>query len=258
MRKLSARAFFLGLFVVWGCASSGKLDRGALPPGIDPQDPLAATMLLREGESMLRDGRVDVAIARFKVAASLQPANPVVHNFLGLGYLAKGDAAAAVEAFTRALTLAPTYTDARNNRGVAYRTLGQLALAESEFLAALQDLTYANRAGVYFNLGSLYFSQGKLEAAEENLRKAASPTGPVEAFLLLGEVQERLGKLQLAEQTYRRGMDRAPERAELPLRLGLLLLHQGQEPQAVELFRKVLELAPDSPEAQEARLHLSR
>jgi len=258
MRKLAPWLVLLGLLGLWGCASSGKVEQAALPPGIDPQDPLAATMLLREGESMLRDGRVDLAMARFKAAASLQPANPVVHNFLGLGYLAKGDAAAAVEAFTRALSLAPTFTDARNNRGIAYRTLGQLALAESEFLAALQDLTYANRAGVYYNLGALYLSQGKLEAAEENLRKAATVTGPVEAYLLLGQVQERLGKLQLAEQTYRRGMERAPERADLPLQLGLLLLRQGQEQQAAELFRKVVELAPDSPEAREAQLHLSR
>ncbi|MEW5878127.1 MAG: tetratricopeptide repeat protein [Acidobacteriota bacterium] len=245
------------VLLAWGCASSGS-KTAELPPGIDPKDPLAATMLLREGESMLRDGRTDQALARFRSAESLQPTNPVVHNFIGLAYLAKGEPASAVEAFTRALTLAPTYTDARNNRGIAYRALGQQALAESEFLAALQDLTYANRAGVYFNLGALYLAQGRLEAAEENLRRAAGPTGPPEAYLLLGEVQERLGKLNSAEETYRKGMQRAPERADLPLRLGTLLLNRGRTAEAREVLQKVVELAPDSKEAAQARALLGR
>ncbi len=241
----------------WGCASTGSRT-SELPPGIDPNDPLAATMLLREGESMLRDGRADQALARFRAAASLQPANPVVHNFIGLAHMAKGEPASAVEAFTRALSLAPTFTDARNNRGIAYRALGQEALAESEFLAALQDLTYANRAGVYFNLGALYLAQGKLEVAEENLRRAASATGPPEAYLLLGEVQERLGKLAAAEDTYRKGMQRAPERADVPLRLGTLLLNRGRTAEAREVLQKVVELAPDSREAAQARALLGR
>lgn len=241
-----------------GCASSGGPAGSELPAGIDPQDPLAATVLLREGETFLRDGRVELALSRFQAAAKLQPANPVVHNYLGLAWLAKNEPAKALEAFTRALSLAPSYTDARNNRGVAYRNLGQLTQAEMEFLAALQDNTYANRAGVYFNLGALYTSQGRLEAAEENLRKAATPTGPVEAYLLLGQVQERLGKLPAAQETYRHGMDRAPERSDLPFRLGLLLWQEGKKEEARELFRKVTELAPDSPEAAEARSYLTR
>lgn len=238
------------------CASAPRSHLDELPPGIDRNDPLAATMLMREGENMLRDGRTNMALARFRAAASLQPNNPVVHNFIGLAHLAKGEAAAAVEAFSRALSLAPTYTDARNNRGIAYRSLGQLTLAESEFLAALQDLTYANRASVFFNLGSLYLAQGKFEAAEENLMKASGATGPVDAFLLLGQVQERLGKLKSAEQTYRKGMERAPERVDLPFRLAVLLMNQGKADEAKVLFQKVVALAPESREAAAARVHL--
>ncbi|MCS7183633.1 MAG: tetratricopeptide repeat protein [Thermoanaerobaculum sp.] len=249
----------VGLFAMaccLGCTTATK-HRAALPPGLDPSDPLAATVLLREGETMLRDGRTEEALDRFQAAASLQPANPVVHNFLGLAYLAKGEPASAVDAFSRALSFAPAYTDARNNRGIAYRALGQLALAESDFLAALQDLTYANRSGVFFNLGALYLAQGKLEAAEENLRRAATATGPPEAYLLLGEVQERLGKVGAAEEAYRKGMQRAPERADLPLRLATLLLNLGRGTEARELLQKVVELAPGSPEASQARALLA-
>ncbi|MFN3414085.1 MAG: hypothetical protein ACK42L_08520, partial [Thermoanaerobaculum sp.] len=56
------------VLLTWGCASTGS-NTAELPPGIDPKDPLAATMLLREGESMLRDGRTDQALARFRSAA---------------------------------------------------------------------------------------------------------------------------------------------------------------------------------------------
>jgi Tfp pilus assembly protein PilF len=257
MKRLAQGFGLLALLVLFGCASSSAPPQDQLLAGLDPKDPLAPVSLLQEGASLLRDGRVEDALKRFQAAAQLQPANPVVHNFIGLAFLAKNQPAKALEAFTRALSLAPTFTDARNNRGVAYQALGQLAQAESEFLAALQDLTYANRAGVFFNLGTVYFSQGRLEAAEENLAKAASSAGPVEAFVLLGQVQERLGKTAAAMETYRKGMAKAPERADLPLRLGVLLLNQGKKEEAHELFRKVVELAPDSREAAQAQVYLS-
>jgi tetratricopeptide (TPR) repeat protein len=211
---------------------------------------------MQQGQAMMVEGRLDAAMERYQAALELQPSNPVIHNLLGVARLQGGDAGGAIEAFNRALALAPSYSDARNNRGAAYLRLGQVALAEADFLSVLADRSYANRAGVHFNLGALYTSRGNFAAAEENLRKAAVPAGPLNAYLMLAQVEEQLGKMALAEAAYRDAMARAPERAELPLALGLFLDRQGRRGEAVELYRRVLSLSPDSPEAKQARERL--
>ncbi len=244
----------LGL-LLWGCATSEpRLEREA--GEVRPSDPLAATTLMQQGQALLAEGKADAALAKYKAAIKVQPANPTAHNLHGLALLQLRRPTEALESFNRALTLAPTYSDARNNRGVAYMQLGQASMAESDFLIVLGDRTYANRAGVFYNLGSLYLGRGNLQAAEENLKRAAVPAGPVEAYLALAEVQEKLGKLESAESALRDAMARAPERPDIPLQLGRLLEAGGRAEEAHALYRKVINLAPDSPHATEARARL--
>lgn len=252
--KLERYALVMALLLVWGCASApqGKPAVG----DVDPKDPLAPTMLMQQGQAMMAEGKVAEALERYRAALRLQPKNPVIHNLLGVALLQGDDAAAAIDAFNKAIGLAPTYSDARNNRGAAYLRLGQTALAEADFLSVLSDRSYANRAGVHFNLGALYVSHGNFAAAEENLRKAAVPAGPLPAYMMLAQVEEQLGKFALAEAAYRDAMSRAPERPDIPLSLGVFLDRRGRRQEAVELFQRVLSLAPDSAEAKQAKERL--
>ncbi len=246
---------FCGLAL--SCASGGPPARSAqLPPEIRADDPLAPTLLMQQGEALVREGRIEEGRARLQAALVLQPSNPTILNQLGLAEMAAGRPAQAIEFFTRALQLAPAFSDARNNRGVAYMQLGQYSQAEADLLQALGDRYYPNRAGVYFNLGSLHLLKGSLAAAEENLRRATVPTGPIEAFLLLGEVEERLGKLELAESALRDGVSRAPERPDVLLALAAFLERHGRGREARAYYEKVVALAPYSGEAEQARLRL--
>lgn len=257
MGRRGRHLLLLVLSAALSCSSTGPVPQ-ELAPEIDPNDPLAPTLLMRQGQGLVAEGRVEEGLVRFRAALKLQPNNPTGHNLLGMAELQRGDAAKALEAFNRALAIVPFYTDARNNRGAAYAQLGQLALAEADFFAALGDLTYANRSGVYFNLGSLCLSRGNLQAAEESLRRAANPAGPVQAYVMLGRVEEQMGRLEPAETAYRAAMERAPERPEIPLALGKLLEGVARNDEARALFEKVIALAPDSPEAAQARALLGR
>jgi len=235
-----------------GCASTPR-QVDSTSPEINPRDPMAATILMQQGQALLADGKAEAALAKHRAALKLQPNNPTAHNMVGLALLQLGDGAAALKSFSNALTLAPSYSDARNNRGVAYLRLGQSSLAEADFLAVLGDRTYANRAGVLYNLGSLYFARGNLASAEENLKRAAVPSGPLEAYLLYAQIEERLGRPEIAESAYHEAMARAPERADVPMALGKLLESLGRVEEARQLYRRVISLAPNSPEAAEAR-----
>lgn len=238
--------------VLGGCASSAPTSSPVVPAA-DPKDPLAAMTLMQEGQTYLAEGRTDAAVERFQAARKLQPKNPTVHNVLGVAELRRHNPQAALQAFNQALALAPSYSDARNNRGAAYVQLKQYAMAESDFLAVLSDTAYANRAGVLFNLGSLYLLQGNLSAAEENLRRATIGGGPVDAFLMLAQVEERLGRLELAENAYLEASRRAPDRADVCMGLARLYEGQGRQKEAAELYRQILARSPSSPEAQEIR-----
>ena len=256
-RLARCSAYLVALVLLAACASSSAQRPSAAAPEIDPNDPLAGTLLMQQGRGLVAEGKISEGMEKYKVALKLQPNNPTLHNLIGMAELQRGNAAKAVESFNRALLLAPRYSDALNNRGVAYMQLGQFSLAESDFLSVLSDETHANRAGVYFNLGSLYNARGNLTAAEENLRRATrGGTGPGEAYLLLGQVEEKLGKAALAETAYRDAMNRAPERAEVILALAKLVDAQGRKGEARELYLKIIAVAPKSPEAQQARLRL--
>jgi tetratricopeptide (TPR) repeat protein len=245
------------LALAWGCASSKAPEQGAVPE-FDPTDPLTATRLMQQGQALVKEGKFDEGLVRFRAALKAQPNNPTIHNLMGAAELQRGNAAAALDLFNQALQLAPTYSDARNNRGAAYVQLNQFSMAETDFLTVLGDNLYENRSGVYFNLGSLYYGRGNLLAAEENLRKAAVAAGPIDAYLLLATVQDQLGKREFAETTLRQGMARAPERADIVLALAQLLEKEGRSAESLELYRRILNLAPHSPEAEQARAKVGR
>lgn len=258
MNRSWSLALAVALLLANGCASSSPTARpGSGGPAraeskVDEADPLAAMRLLQLGQTMVAEGKAAEGIEQFRHALRLQPANPTIHNVLGVAELQRGEPARALEAFNRALELAPSYLDARSNRGTAYLRLGQAAMAEADFLAALIDPSYANRPGVYFNLGALYFARGNLTAAEENLKHATIPVGSVDAYLLLGRVEERLGKFEAAEVAYRGAHGRGPERPDAALALAEFLAGRGHRAEAQELYRQVIEVAPSSPEAVRA------
>lgn len=264
MNRSCSLVLGVALLLAAGCASSGRTAgsaAGAAAAGEskqDARDPLAAMRLLQLGQSMVAEGRLAEGIAQFKKALRLQGANPTIHNVLGVAELQQGNSAQALEDFNRALELAPSYLDARANRGSAYLRLGQVALAEADFLAALADPAYANRPGVYFNLGALYFARGNLAAAEENLKRATLPVGSVDAYMLLGKVEERLGKVETAEVAYRGAHSRGPERPDAALALGEFLASRGRTSEAQELYRQVIEVAPSSAQAKRAHELLGR
>ena len=261
MRNLIAAVVLTSLSFVSGCASSGGSDQQSTPqPAASSQnpatstDPLYALTLMRQGSVMMQQGRLNEALSQFQQADRLAPGNATNYNMMGLCYLRLNDFGNALSSFDEALRLVPGFTDARNNRGATYLSMGQYHMAEVDFVAVLGDSTYPYRKQVFYNLGQTYFKRNQLGAAMENFRKAIVLPNPVfDAYVSLSEIAQQQGELDYAKGLLEEAKLNFPDRLELSLELGKLLILMGEEDEARPHLEHVIADAPGSEAAQTAR-----
>jgi type IV pilus assembly protein PilF len=176
--------------------------------------------LLRLAYVQLERGQTQEALATATDAVKRDPKNSEAHNFLGLIYMSQSDYPKAVEELREAVRLNPFFTDAHNNLGVAYRETKTYDKSLAEFEAALKDKTYKSQEKVQLNLGHLYLDQGVMSAAVQAYERAVSINpGYALGYLALGTAYQKMGRRD----------------------------------DAIAQFKKVVALAPDTPEAQRAR-----
>lgn len=179
--------------------------------------------ILRLGYVQLERGQTQEAMASAMDAVKRDPRNAEAHNFLGLIYMSQSDYPKAVESLKEAVRLNPYFTDAHNALGIAYRETKQYDKALSELQIALKDKTYKTPEKVHLNLGHLYLDQGVMSAAVQEYERAVSANpNYVLGYLALGTAYQKMGRRD----------------------------------EAMAQFKKVVALAPDTPEAQRARQQL--
>ena len=71
--------------------------------------------LIMEGRTLLQDGNLPAAIARFRLATKEDPGVSLAWNDLGVALYASKQYGRAKEAFTTALNMTPEYVDAALN-----------------------------------------------------------------------------------------------------------------------------------------------
>jgi len=178
---------------------------------------------LRLGYVQLERGQTQEALASANMALERDPKNADAQNFVGLIYMSQSDYQKAAEHLREAARLNPFFTDAHNNLGAVYRELKQYDKSLAELQTALKDKTYRTPEKVQLNLGNLYLDQGVMSEAIRWYEQAiGSNPEYVRGHLALGAAYQKIGKGDLAAQQ----------------------------------FRKVIELAPGTPEAARAKQEL--
>jgi hypothetical protein len=122
------------------------------------------------GLLLLREGRVDEAIASAEEGIRVNRNYVPTHITLANGYVAKGWIQPATQVYQEVLRIAPDNVQALGNLGTMYATRNQPAEAVEYFERAVA--VNANVDDVYFNLGLAYQSLGKLDQALAAFRKA--------------------------------------------------------------------------------------
>jgi Flp pilus assembly protein TadD len=132
-----------------------------------------------------------------------------------------------------------------NDRSPWFRVLAMAGLLAAFVVTARGGLRGANRED-----GST--SQCELTPPREAdglERCLALNPGDIEAMLDLGSIYETQGRADRAEAMYRLALSVDPKDADVHVRLGLVLLHRGDEAEAAREAHTALQLQPRSSRA---------
>jgi Flp pilus assembly protein TadD len=205
-----------------------------------------AVSLNISGDYFYQEGNLEQAIAEYRNALRLDPANVNVHNSLGICLAQREDRGGARAAFETVRVLDP-------GEAMAVYNLGVLCLLEKDAAAALEWFrqAYGLTTQIFeipFQIGKLLSERKAFEEAIPFLEKAIAirtTSGP--AHTLLGRCRASLGQTHPAIAAYQRAVKINPYDAAALSALGSLYDAKGENPEICVTFcRQSVALSPDN------------
>lgn len=242
---------------------------------LKPGDPRVVLLL---ANSLLHNGQAREAILTLEQHILKEKSSVQAWELLGSAHLQEQDFAKAVSCFERALSYAPRSKDSLYGLGQAYARLGEpskarefsqrfadLARSSSQTTAghaqAFQDSKYAAHvaAMVYFDSTRVAKEAGDLARAEELLLRALRLEPDIVDWLKeLQSILKARGRKAEAIDVGRRLVALDPGDVDQWLTLGGLHADLEMPEQAVDAFRKAIELAPDDERCRQANSIIKR
>ena len=210
---------------------------------LDDQNPALWSAL---GGCFSRQNKTEDALKAFQYAAEIDPGDPnhlygIADAFLGLGRPDK-----AINPLLRVTQLTEDYRFAHYKLSLAYFDLKKYREAEMSCRAALggdpdMDFPGSNLGmAATEDLGLALLNQGKLEEAEACLRRNLIRL--VHTSFHLGLTLFRMGRYGEALEHFRRAVELAPEEAKYHNLLGQTYDQLGQATEAEQSLRRAIEL----------------
>ncbi len=241
---------------VEACRRAAELDQTNVPVRVRLAELLAFLNQAEEAEPV------------FRAAISLDDKAAAAH--FGLAQLAAsiGDAAAAARGFEKVLELQPEATAAHVLAAQAYRDLGDASKAEAHLakkgegevklaeplMAVIQGLSTGQQR--FRQEGQKAFKEKRFEDSVEAFRRAVA-ADPLYADLRisLAAALVQAGDPAAALEQYELATKIAPTHPRANFGAGFLLQRSGQNIQAADRYRRVLEVEPDH---RTARVNLAQ
>lgn len=206
------------------------------------------------GEAYMQQGDFSSALRELLKADKIYPKDPLLQNDLGLAYMAKGRLDLAVKHFTKAVKLKPDYAPAKNNLGTAYVAKREWDMAISCFKEIIDDILYATPHYPLTNLGWAYYNKQEYELAEKYYREALKlEPNFIIALRGLGLTYIAMERAADAVVILEKAVKNYPRSAEACFYLARAYSLSREYEKAIKAYNKVIELAPDSAIAVEAR-----
>jgi Flp pilus assembly protein TadD len=201
-----------------------------------------------QGYGHQQQGRLDEAVACYRMALNLKPDCPEAHNNLGTALAQQGLLEKAVQCFRKALGFKPDYPDAYTNLGTALQQQGLLQEAIACFRIALDLQPESPEA--HNSLGCVLGKLGRSTEAVACYRRAIDlKPDYAEAHYNLGNVLRQQQRLDEAVVCFRRAIDLKPNYTIAVNNMGTTLQQQERLDDAVVCYLRAIDLRPDLPEA---------
>lgn len=206
--------------------------------------PDAPTLHSDLGDELLRQRRLDEAVAHFHQALAVNPNWYNAHNGLGMALLESKRPEEALAHFSQATRIRPERGAAYSGCGAALVALGRDREAEAAFREALA--LDPEIAETHVNMGAIYGRRQDWPRALEHYRVALrlKPELPQVHFNYgIALVQTR--EYEQAERAFRAAIRLRPTHAPAHGALGLVLALQGRFDESIEAYERALRVAPD-------------
>ncbi|MFI5404071.1 MAG: tetratricopeptide repeat protein, partial [Planctomycetota bacterium] len=151
-------------------------------------------------------------------------------------------------AYRRALDILPQFWPARANLAHLLNARGRNREAED---VLRQAIAYSPDNGeAYYSLGLLLAEDDRVSEAVDELASAARLLPRARVFYNYGVALQQLGRLAEAEDALLAGEKLSPRDTALLHALAILYAQRQEPRRALPYARRLLDLAPDSPDAQ--------
>ena len=165
----------------------------------------------------------------------------------------------AIAQFNQAIAISPNCNDCYNNVALAYAEKKDYDQAEKAYKRAIE--IKADDGNAYSGLARIYNAQKKLDLATEASAKAAelgggaggAGGGNADALYNQGVILWNGGKIPDAKKQFEAAIAANPNHAEAHYQLGMALVNEGNLAGAGTEFDIYLKLAPDGPNAAQAK-----
>ena len=166
--------------------------------------------------------KYDRAVPYFEKCLSLNAESAGAHNMLAAIAIVREDTAAAERHIEEALRIDPTLANAHYNRAQVYEKRGLAREAEAEYLKEL-EISPKHFKSMY-NLSRLYREVGDENKEYRYLKECleADPDFPLPYFYLARISLNRGERYEEAVDLVNKGLERKPDKADLPLGYFLL------------------------------------
>jgi type IV pilus assembly protein PilF len=245
-RRLFYTAFLVFLIHIISCATDRELQK---------QEEAARLV----GEAYMSQGDDTAALNELLKAEQIYSKDPHLHNDLGLVYISKEKLDLAIVHFNKALELKPDYAPARNNLGTAYLAKKDWDSAIVCFKEVSKDLLYATPHYPLSNMGWAYYNKKDYKAAEQYYKEALKIEPNFSLALHgLGLTHLATGNAAEAAGYIEKAIKYSTWIPELQMDLAGAYVLLKEYSKAVDIYNKVVAVAPDSPMAVQAKREINR
>ncbi|XZN90149.1 MAG: FkbM family methyltransferase [Microcoleus sp.] len=219
---------------------------------------------LDKGNQFLQEGKLEDAIAAYRLAIELNPDYSWSHHNLGEALAKVCQFEAAIAAFRRAIELKPDFSWSYHHLGDALAQQEQWEESVIAFRKAIE--LNPQHFGTYVGLGNCLSKMDRLDEAIAAYRRASELEPEADWIQYrLGELLQQRTQLDLegAIASYRRAIELnphdvesyrkllkiQPDNLEVWLNLGKALVKQELWEEAIASYRRITELNPDDVQA---------